>query len=105
MNLVDKGVEERMDIVRALVALGRGTREKERIKVRQPLSEVLVDGKYEAVIGDLTPLIMEELNVKKVVFANDSGSVHELLLKAELQSSRSCFRIQDQSLRSSNRKG
>ena len=37
-----------MDLVRALVTLGRGTREKERIKVRQPLSEVLVDGKYES---------------------------------------------------------
>ena len=81
MNLVDKGVEERMDIVRALVALGRGTREKERIKVRQPLSEVLVDGKYEAVIGDLTPLIMEELNVKKVVFANDLDQYMNFSLK------------------------
>lgn len=59
-----------MDLVRALVGLGRGTREKERIKVRQPLSEILVDGKYEDLIGDLTPLIMEELNVKKVVFEN-----------------------------------
>lgn len=67
-TLIDERVEERMDLVRTLVALGRGTREKERIKVRQPLSEILVDGKYEAIIGDLTPLIMEELNIKKVVF-------------------------------------
>lgn len=67
-SLIDERVEERMDLVRTLVALGRGTREKERIKVRQPLNEILVDGKYEAIIGDLTPLIMEELNIKKVVF-------------------------------------
>ncbi len=67
-RLMDERTEERMDLVRDLVGLGRGTREKERIKVRQPLSEILVDGKYEALIGDLTPLIMEELNVKKVVF-------------------------------------
>ena len=66
--LIDKNVEKRMDLVRVLVGLGRGTREKERIKVRQPLSEIMVDGKYEALISDLTPLIMEELNVKKVVF-------------------------------------
>lgn len=69
-SLMDARTEERMDLVRALVGLGRGTREKERIKVRQPLSEILVDGKYEDLIGDLTPLIMEELNVKKVVFEN-----------------------------------
>ncbi|QAT42599.1 isoleucine--tRNA ligase [Aminipila luticellarii] len=67
-ELIDKNVEERMDLIRTMVGLGRGTREKERIKVRQPLSEILVDGKYEALISDLTPLIMEELNVKKVVF-------------------------------------
>ncbi|QIB69181.1 isoleucine--tRNA ligase [Aminipila butyrica] len=67
-KLIHKNVEERMDLVRTLVTLGRGTREKERIKVRQPLAEMLVDGKYEELIGDLTPLIMEELNVKQVVF-------------------------------------
>lgn len=69
-DLIDTKVEERMDLVRTLVALGRGTREKERIKVRQPLSEVLVDGKYESIIADLTPLIMEELNIKSVKFEN-----------------------------------
>ena len=36
-DLIDEKAEERMDLVRTLVGLGRGTREKERIKVRQPL--------------------------------------------------------------------
>ncbi|MCI5689074.1 MAG: isoleucine--tRNA ligase [Emergencia sp.] len=80
-SLIDKKVEERMDLVRTLVALGRGTREKERIKVRQPLSEILVDGKYQAVIEDLTPLIMEELNVKKVVFAAELDQYMNFTLK------------------------
>ena len=70
-----------MDLVRTLVALGRGTREKERIKVRQPLSEILVDGKYQAVIEDLTPLIMEELNVKEVVFAAELDQYMNFTLK------------------------
>ena len=81
MSLVDKNVEERMDLVRALVTLGRGTREKEKIKVRQPLSEVLVDGKYEDTISDLTPLILEELNVKKVVFEKDLDKYMNFTLK------------------------
>lgn len=79
--LVDKNVEERMDLVRTLVGLGRGTREKERIKVRQPLSEILVDGKYEELIGDLTPLIMEELNVKNVVFETKLDKFMDYSLK------------------------
>lgn len=78
---IDARTEERMDLVRALVGLGRGTREKERIKVRQPLSEILVDGKCEELIGDLTPLIMEELNVKKVVFEKELDQYMNYSLK------------------------
>jgi isoleucyl-tRNA synthetase len=80
-SMIDENVEARMDLVKALVALGRGTREKERIKVRQPLSEVMVDGKYEKLIGDLTPLILEELNVKKVVFEKDLDKFMNFALK------------------------
>ena len=80
-SLLDPKAEERMDLVRALVGLGRGTREKEKIKVRQPVSELLIDGKYEALIGDLTPLLMEELNVKKVIFEKDLGKFMDLGLK------------------------
>ncbi|MDD4376919.1 MAG: isoleucine--tRNA ligase [Eubacteriales bacterium] len=80
-KLIDKKVEERMDLVRTLVALGRGTREKERIKVRQPLAEILVDGKYKDLIEDLTPLMMEELNVKKVVFETDLDKFMNFSLK------------------------
>lgn len=80
-SLMDARVEERMDLIRDLVGLGRGTREKERIKVRQPLGEILVDGKYEDLIGDLTPLIMEELNVKRVVFEKELDQYMNYSLK------------------------
>ena len=80
-SLIDPAVEERMDLVRTLVALGRGTREKEKIKVRQPLQSVLIDGKYEDIISDLTPLIKEELNIKQVVFENDLDEYMNFSLK------------------------
>jgi isoleucyl-tRNA synthetase len=80
-SLIDPAVEERMDLVRTLVALGRGTREKEKIKVRQPLHSVLIDGKYEDIISDLTPLIKEELNIKQVVFENDLDEYMNFSLK------------------------
>jgi isoleucyl-tRNA synthetase len=78
---IDKNVEYRMDLVRDLVALGRGTREKEKIKVRQPLTKILVDGKYQALINDLTPLIKDELNVKEVVFENQLDQYMNYTLK------------------------
>ena len=80
-SLVDETTEERMEVVRILVGLGRGVREKEKIKVRQPLSSVLVDGKYEELIGDLTPLIMEELNIKEVKFEKDLSTYMNYQLK------------------------
>ncbi len=79
--LFDDKTEERMDLVRQMVALGRGAREKERIKVRQPLAEILVDGKYEPLVGDLTDLIREELNVKNVVFENNLDTFMNYTLK------------------------
>ena len=84
-SLLDEKVEERMDLVRSLVALGRGTREKERIKVRQPLSEIMVDGKYRPVIEDLADLIKEELNVREVVFADKLDDFMNFSLKPDFK--------------------
>ncbi|MBQ2678214.1 MAG: isoleucine--tRNA ligase [Firmicutes bacterium] len=80
-ELIDAKVEERMDLVRTLVGLGRGIREKNRIKVRQPLKSILADGKYEGIISDLTPLIKEELNVKDVIFEKDLSQFINYSLK------------------------
>jgi isoleucyl-tRNA synthetase len=80
-SLVDDRVEQRMDLIRDLVTLGRGARESVKIKVRQPIQRVFVDGQYESLIADLVPLIQEELNVKEVVFANDLGLYMNFSLK------------------------
>lgn len=80
-ELIDKKIEEKMDLVRNLVGLGRASRESVKIKVRQPLKEVVIDGKYEEQIKDLVPLIMEELNVKEVVFEKDLSQFMNYSLK------------------------
>jgi isoleucyl-tRNA synthetase len=79
--LVDVKLEEKMDLVRDLVALGRASRETVRIKVRQPIQKVMIDGKYESIISDLVPLIKEELNVKDVIFAKDLSEYMNFQLK------------------------
>lgn len=71
LDLIKPDLEEKMDLVRDLVALGRASRENVKIKVRQPIAEVVIDGKYKEKISDLVPLIKEELNVKNVVFEDD----------------------------------
>ena len=68
---INKEIEVKMDLVRDLISTGRYVREENKIKVRQPLSECLIDGKYEKILGDLVNLIKEELNVKEVVYVDD----------------------------------
>ncbi|RVU54102.1 isoleucine--tRNA ligase [Anaerosphaera multitolerans] len=80
-SLIDEKLEEKMDLVRNLVALGRASREEVKIKVRQPISKVIIDGKYKDIIGDLTDLIKEELNVKEVVFEKDLSVFMDYELK------------------------
>ena len=70
-DLIDLALEEKMDLVREVIRLGRNAREEAKIKVREPLSEVYLDGKIQSKIEDLVPLILEELNVKKVEFIAD----------------------------------
>jgi len=70
-KLVDEKIEERMDLVRSLISLGRNAREEARIKVRQPINKVIIDKKVEGIITDLKLLINEELNVKEIEFTED----------------------------------
>ena len=43
-------LEEKMELVRSLISIGRMVREENKIKVRQPLSEVLIDGKSKDIL-------------------------------------------------------
>lgn len=80
-TLVDNLLEEKMDLVRELISIGRNAREENKIKVRQPLSEILIDGKNKLLIGNLTDLIKEELNVKKVTFVTDTAEYMNYTIK------------------------
>ncbi len=82
-GLIDDRLEERMDLVRSLVGLGRASREQVRIKVRQPIQKVFIDAKYEELISYLVPLIQEELNVKEVVFESDLNRHIDFSLKPD----------------------
>jgi isoleucyl-tRNA synthetase len=80
-SLIDERTEKRMDLVRNLVGLGRASRDTEQIKVRQPLRKIHIDGKHEDLIKDLSPLIMEELNIKEVVFEKNLREFMNFSLK------------------------
>ena len=80
-ELIDLKLEEKMDLVRDLISIGRNVREESKIKVRQPISEILLDKKKEQVIGELTSLIKEELNVKEVIYTDDLSTYMNFTVK------------------------
>ncbi len=82
---IDQALENKMDTVRALVSLGRGAREEAQIKVRQPIAAVHIDGSLKELIGDLTGLIKEELNVKEVVYESDLSSFMDFAVKPDFK--------------------
>ncbi len=84
-ELIDNKLEEKMDLVRNLVTLGRAVREEHDLKVRQPIQKVMVDGKYQELITDLVPLMKDELNVKEVVFTEDLSDYMEYKVKPNFQ--------------------
>jgi isoleucyl-tRNA synthetase len=73
---IDRELDGAMAIVRSIVGLGRQVRTDAKVRVRQPLDEALIHfaGDPEA----LTPLlseVREELNVKRVAFAESASDV------------------------------
>jgi len=77
-KLIDKSLEERMDIAQKVSSMILGLRRKVSIKVRQPLARIMVPvpdkffrDKFEAV----KDLILAEVNVKEVEYIDDTASV------------------------------
>ena len=78
---IDRALEEKMALVIKIVELGRASREDAKIKIRQALKEVVLDGELKNKIGDLRELIEEELNVKEVKFESDLSKFMDYELK------------------------
>lgn len=71
-------LEERMDLVRRVVFLGRALRNESAIKVRQPLLRIIVVAKDQNAqdhIESMASLITEELNIKNIEFVSDAAGL------------------------------
>ncbi len=84
----DAHVESQMAAVRQVVALGRALREKHKLKTRQPLATLTVVSTHpqvRAAIEAHSELLIEELNVKKVVALADDAALASLSFKANFK--------------------
>jgi len=68
----DESLLEQMKLVRRICELGNASRKEVKIKVRQPLAKIVVKSNTE-LDKELTQLIKDELNVKKVIYEKTKG--------------------------------
>ena len=80
-KLINLQIEEKMDLIRDICSLGRFAREEAKIKVRQPINEVILDSKIENIIESLISIVKEELNVKNVIFIKDTDKYMNYIVK------------------------
>lgn len=80
-SLINESIEKQMDLIRDICSLGRFAREEAKIKVRQPISELILDSNDEETIGNLQVIIKEELNVKNIIFIKDMDKYMEYIVK------------------------
>ena len=74
-SLIDKALEERMDLAQRITSMVLALRRKVNIKVRQPLSRILVpvlDAEVEKRLEQVQSIILNETNVKEMKFIRDT---------------------------------
>jgi len=77
-SLIDKALEERMDIAQKVSSMILGLRRKVSLKVRQPLARIMVpvpDKYFREKFEAVKDLILAEVNVKEVEYIDDTASV------------------------------
>lgn len=75
---IDKDLEQRMEIAQQLSSMILGLRRKESLKVRQPLSKIMIpilDAKFEEQLKAIAPLVLSEVNVKEIEYLKDTSGV------------------------------
>jgi isoleucyl-tRNA synthetase len=76
--LINKDLEERMDIAQQLSSMILGLRRKVSLKVRQPLSKIMVpilNEAYEKQLSAVSELVLTEVNVKEIELLKDTTGV------------------------------
>ena len=76
--LIDRKLEDRMNLAQKISSMVLGLRRKVNIKVRQPLNKLMIpvlDKKIQEQIEAVKDLILTEINVKQVEYLSDTSGI------------------------------
>lgn len=77
-NLIDKALEERMELAQQISSMVLGLRRKVQLRVRQPLSKLIIPILTDNMIQQLDAvknIILSEVNVKEIEYITDTTGV------------------------------
>ncbi len=77
-SAIDAALEQRMDLAQKIASLVHGLRKKHTLKVRQPLSRMIVpvlDNKVKLQIEAVSELILSEVNIKSLELLDDASGL------------------------------
>jgi isoleucyl-tRNA synthetase len=80
-GLNNKELEEKMETVRIIASEVLAIREKEKIKVRQPLQSLKINNKELEGEDELLEILKDEINIKEIII---DGSLKEIKLNTEI---------------------
>lgn len=81
--LIDEQLSEDMALVQKVTSLGHAARQNANLKVRQPLAQVVVrtrNAEERASLERLSGLVLDELNVKALTFADAAGDLVDVVV-------------------------
>lgn len=87
-TIIDKLLEERMEMAQAISSMILSLRRKVNIKVRQPLQKIMipiVDDNFVEQIEKVKQIIMTETNIKDIEFLSDSSNILVKKIKANFK--------------------
>ncbi len=88
-SLIDTDLEARMNLAQNISSLVHSLRKKHKIKVRQPLSKILIpvlDKAFEAHVKAVEELILSEVNTKQIDYMDDASGVLVKKIKPNFRS-------------------
>ncbi len=104
----DDELIKQVDVIQDIITLARNIRNKNRIKNRQPLSELrvaLADSSYNEFADNFVEVIAEELNVKKVVLLDNVESIANVKYDPNFNEIRNRYKEQVPSIIAAVKKG
>jgi isoleucyl-tRNA synthetase len=87
-SAIDSDLEERMALAQHISSMVLALRKKENIRVRQPLAKIMIpvlNDNFKRQVSDVHELICNEVNIKEIVFLEDSTGVLVKRIKANFK--------------------